>query len=1148
MAKKKTTGQVKKASLKAITSSTSNSTTSSKKTASAPVVVKKSDEGADPRSVAKLTDNEMAARRMTKTATTTTSGFFKTAYGSGDVSSSSGGNFYSPQLSTDFLEKPQNLRERRAWYRHFYNANEFVGSAIDLHSTIPISKIRLSKPKCANTDMAEYVYDFFTDMCDRMKLFHTLIEVSHEYWLLGNCAEGSSKVRTPDGYVRIDSIEKGEKVLTHVGTFEEVEHVQSFPNKEIIEISVHGRVEPLKVTGEHPVEVLRDGEFVFVEAKDITKDDYIKQVGLTDIVDVDSVDYVESYPVTSTDEGYQYAVTVNRKRNEQAQRVRVLLLDFLSGIGEPVKKTRSELAKNFSCSESTLNNVITSLNKEVSTSFHRRVGASGYQKGSQVEWVPIDMEESEALKGENYTISRTSSFKTPHSLDIDEDFLYLLGYWLGDGTLSRDSSRPDQFGRGIWYVCFSEEHSPKQLDKVRGILKSKLGASSIRESKSKGMIYLHVKSNPVFIEWWSTNFGNTCLGSVKKRIPDWIKTLPVEKITHLIGGLIDSDGCFVNSSSNGKKFINLQSSSESLSRDIWELSISKGLTVLENSTDNSGKEVILPQGSTHTQKGSVYVINFVGEETCSRIEQVCEKSYKDVNSEYRESESTKVHDGFLVNKVISISDPVPTDVVFNLQVANEHTFVIEGHSTHNCFMFAEESDPYATNHGDAEAKKKVEELKQRGEQKSNNLLEKFDITDKDPNYMGWDKIIILPPDQVRIQKVPFSDRPLIEYIPDPATRDMILNAGDSNPMLENLSESQKPRIPGTIVSAVEDGGSIPLDSDPYSGSHCHHLARKKSQYETYGTSILERCVNTLLLNDKLRQAQTSIASRHMTPIRVVWAEELSTTDVDDLRMQVDMALMDPDFSIVANYQINWEEFGVDNRLLELSTEYDHHENSLFAGLGVTREMLTGEGVYSGSRINLEILNQQYLLFREVLQDYVEENLFKPVARKKGFVETDKFGREKLIYPRLSFTRLAIRDNDSFFDQAMQLYNKGSISIDVILDMLNIDSDSTKKKIESDLFTVNDAAMQDLLRAAYGAIGNELMTKTNVMDKVTASLGLEALEGGGEEEGGDDLGGDGGSPRFASNLNPTQKAALDKLVALAASNPDKLDKIANYLGK
>jgi hypothetical protein len=200
----------------------------------------------------------------------------------------------------------------------------------------------------------------------------------------------------------------------------------------------------------------------------------------------------------------------------------------------------------------------------------------------------------------------------------------------------------------------------------------------------------------------------------------------------------------------------------------------------------------------------------------------------------------------------------------------------------------------------------------------------------------------------------------------------------------------------------------------------------------------------------------------MTPMRVVWGDELSDVDVESLREQVDMALTDPDFSIISNYEVHWQEMGSNGRLLELSSEHEHIENCLFAGLGVTRELLTGEGTYAGNRITLEILNTQYLLFRELLQEYVENNIFKPVARKKGFIEKDKYGREKLLYPKLSFTRLAIKDNDAFFEQAMQLYNKGSISIDIILEMLNVDPISTRKKIEADLFTVNDFAFNQLM--------------------------------------------------------------------------------------
>jgi len=288
----------------------------------------------------------------------------------------------------------------------------------------------------------------------------------------------------------------------------------------------------------------------------------------------------------------------------------------------------------------------------------------------------------------------------------------------------------------------------------------------------------------------------------------------------------------------------------------------------------------------------------------------------------------------------------------------------------------------------------------------------------------------------------------------------------------------------------------------------------------------------------------------MTPIRIVWAEDLSDMDIENLREQVDLALVDPDFSIIANYEVHWEEMGSNGRLLELSGEYEHIENSLFAGLGVTREILTGEGTYAGNRMTLEILNTQYLLFRELLQEYVEDYLFKPVAKKKGFVEKDKYGREKLIYPKLSFTRLAIKDNDTFFDQAMQLYNKGSISIDVILDMLNIDPISTRKKIEADLFTVNDFAFNQLMSNIYTAAGQALVEKYTVTDRLAGYMNLEELpppppgeEGAGELGGG--LGG--GMPRFASKgLDSKRQTALAKLMAVVLKNPDKLDRISEYL--
>ena len=182
------------------------------------------------------------------------------------------------------------------------------------------------------------------------------------------------------------------------------------------------------------------------------------------------------------------------------------------------------------------------------------------------------------------------------------------------------------------------------------------------------------------------------------------------------------------------------------------------------------------------------------------------------------------------------------------------------------------------------------------------------------------------------------------------------------------------------------------------------------------------------------------------------------------------------------------------------------------------------------------MNTEYLLFREIMQDYVENYLFKPVAKKKGFIEYDEYGNEVLLYPRLSFTRLAIRDNEQFFDAAFQLYQKGSISIDLILDILNIDPESTKLKIEKDLFTVNDSLFNEVMRNIYTNVAAPLVEKTDLVQKMAEYLKLEMTA---EETPPAE-----GASRFSSENKMTaeQRVKLAKILKYFQDNPQAMDKM------
>lgn len=469
----------------------------------------------------------------------------------------------------------------------------------------------------------------------------------------------------------------------------------------------------------------------------------------------------------------------------------------------------------------------------------------------------------------------------------------------------------------------------------------------------------------------------------------------------------------------------------------------------------------------------------------------CPKGYKDANSygRYILSFFTKMCDRIrLFRKLIDIT----------------HLIHLDG----NAFIFAEDSSvdiPEEIGY----TKKKTAKITDEGETVEEETLEEMpdrqaqEFAYWQKKYRGLERLIILPIDQIKLTTFGFTDKVKIEMVPSNKDRQLLMAAKSGDETAAAMVEE----IPEEVREHIEEGSLIPLGTDPDEGSFCYHLhSQKAGPNEEYGTSILQSVLRTLYYREKLRQSQTQIADRAMTPKRVVWAEGLSDSDTDQLREQVDLSLAQPDYSIVTNYEVHWEEMGSRDRLLDLSSEYEQTDKQLFAGLGVTESLLNGEATFGGDRVKLEVLNVRYLLFREIMQEYVEERLFKPVARRKGFIEEDEWGEEVVLYPKLSFTRLALRDNQDTYDALFNLYQKGSVSIDVILELFNLDPQDTREKIERDMFTVNDAMFTDVMRGIYGEAGRGIVERTDIIEKLAEYLKLTVKKA--EPEGGE-----GGGSRF-----------------------------------
>jgi hypothetical protein len=81
-----------------------------------------------------------------------------------------------------------------------------------------------------------------------------------------------------------------------------------------------------------------------------------------------------------------------------------------------------------------------------------------------------------------------------------------------------------------------------------------------------------------------------------------------------------------------------------------------------------------------------------------------------------------------------------------------------------------------------------------------------------------------------------------------------------------------------------------------------------------------------------------------------------------------------------------------------------------------------------------------------------------------------------------------------------LYQKGSMPIDYIYDLLNIDSEDAHLLLERDMFTPKDSTFNEITRALYSRIGENMADKTDAMERVAKNMGLNISDEEGDRFG------------------------------------------------
>ena len=366
-----------------------------------------------------------------------------------------------------------------------------------------------------------------------------------------------------------------------------------------------------------------------------------------------------------------------------------------------------------------------------------------------------------------------------------------------------------------------------------------------------------------------------------------------------------------------------------------------------------------------------------------------------------------------------------------------------------------------------------------------------------------ESITLLDPDYVTAEKLEWVGRMTAELVPTQNIKSIVEN-GPDHPRTGLLFRA----IPPDIRDIIASGRNVTLNCDPRRGSHVAHIARKMSDFDKWGVSMIERCFKNLVYKDRLRQAQDAIAARHMTPKHLIYAEGGGAVDLDQLREQVDAAMNDPDYAIISNYQIVWELIGSAQSFLNVEGEWTYVNEEILIGLQMSKAFLQGEATYAGGQTMLAIMEQRYAMFRAVVEDLVYRSIFIPVCEACGFYEVDRdeVGAEikNYLYPQIQWNRLNLTDDTPHKQMLAQMVTEGKLDVGTWLGTFGLDADVVRESIEKEQYGPFDPNYQALQQALYAAVAERIapaLAKQRALE-----MGIE-IDAGGEDEG--------GGPRFGS---------------------------------
>lgn len=277
--------------------------------------------------------------------------------------------------------------------------------------------------------------------------------------------------------------------------------------------------------------------------------------------------------------------------------------------------------------------------------------------------------------------------------------------------------------------------------------------------------------------------------------------------------------------------------------------------------------------------------------------------------------------------------------------------------------------------------------------------------------------------------------------------------------LESVGYS-KPFIDLNLLN-TDNSGFVQITNDPFDDVGVY-VAEMKVQ-DVCGS--LASMVSPVL-KDLLRYHHASLALDMRLKLSskkvILISADPSTSEVQlgELESKISSAIEEPEGALVSvNYSVSVEEVRFDIKEdLNVDDIREAARQGISLGTGTPDALLSGDETYGSSFLKLEVLNMEFLSFRNSLKDFFSKNILEAVALKRGFVTTDIFGKIKPIYPQVNFEVGSIIGQTEFKDVLRDMAGQQQFPMSKLLEYYGFDSEEIFQQLKKDQELLQDMGL------------------------------------------------------------------------------------------